>query len=117
MILSDVADNIIGSPIQTNGGLAMRTSFVLGAAVGAAATVYLMNNKQVVYSTVSSTLDNVNGMMDNAKGKMVDMAVGAKFGSNPSSNGGMDRVESIVNNEPVIKHEVDEILNHDTYRS
>jgi hypothetical protein len=95
----------------------MRTSFVLGAAVGAAATVYLMNNKQVVYSTMNSTLENVNGMMNDAKDKMVDMAVGAKFGDIHSSNSGLDRVESIVNSEPNIRDDVDEILNRDTYRS
>lgn len=94
----------------------MRTSFVLGAAVGAAATVYLMNNKQVVYSTMNSTLENVNGMMNVAKDKMVDMAVGAKFGDINSSNSGLDRVESIVNSEPSIRDDVDEILNRDTYR-
>ncbi|ANE47990.1 hypothetical protein SY83_18730 [Paenibacillus swuensis] len=98
--------------------------FLIGAAVGAAATVYFLNNKQVVYSSANSFGHSVGNVMHDAKDKVMDAAMSSQFGmgmgaGNNSHNhaGGLDRVEAIVNNEPHLQKEVDEIMEEDRYQA
>ncbi|MFD2611987.1 hypothetical protein [Paenibacillus gansuensis] len=95
----------------------MRNSgFLVGAAVGAAAAVYLMNNKRMVYSTMNSLGDTVQ----NAKDKVVGAAAHTRFGNggavrNSQDSGGLDRVEEIVHKEPHLQNDVDQIMKENRY--
>ncbi|HEY0826754.1 MAG TPA: hypothetical protein VGE40_01545 [Bacilli bacterium] len=87
--------------------------FLFGSLVGAAAVVYFSrNNKPTMASSWSQAGDSINNLVDTAKNKMMNMSTKMQQNKqNPSQNQtGMEKVEDIVNQDPRVKHQVNEIL-------
>lgn len=87
--------------------------FLLGSMVGAAAVVYFSrNNKPTMASSWSQAGDSINNLVDTARNKMMNMSTKMKQDKQtPSQNSNaMEKVEDIVNQDPKVEHQVNEIL-------
>ncbi len=87
--------------------------FLLGSLVGAAAVVYFSrNNKPTMAASWSQVGDSINNLVDTATNKIMNMRTNMMQNKqNPSQNStGMEKVEDIVNQNPQVKQQVNEIL-------
>ncbi|MDF2924358.1 MAG: hypothetical protein K0R57_3272 [Paenibacillaceae bacterium] len=84
------------------------TSFLAGAAAGAAAVMYMNRTNKTVLMGFSQLGDNVNKMMDKAMMAMADKNM--KIHKEPETNASLDKVEELAGMDPKVKSEVDQIL-------
>lgn len=100
-------------------------TFLLGGLVGACAAVYLSNRaKPMLWSAIANST-GLGNVMNQARSKMGQAASGftgsqaasPASGSKPAPGseqqqaGGLDKVQSMVNQDPQVKAQVNEILN------
>ena len=77
-------------------------SFLLGAIVGAIAIMYTnSSNRKMMVSLINSASGSMGKIFDTTMNRV-------NFGTHRD---GMDKVEKIVNDDPKLKHEVDQIMN------
>lgn len=90
-------------------------AFMLGGIIGAAAVVYLTrNNNMMTMSSMNQPGQMLSSAMGNARQKIQDTAMKAMdMTMNRSSQkaADMQQVEQIVNEDPALKQQVDEIIN------
>ncbi|MNC10330.1 hypothetical protein D3C75_579710 [compost metagenome] len=84
------------------------TSFLVGAAAGAAAAMYMNRTNKTVLMGFSQMGDNLSKVMDKAMMSMADR--GIKTHKEPETNQSLDRVEELIKQDPGVKHEVEQIL-------
>lgn len=84
------------------------SSFLVGAAAGAAAAMYMNRTNKTVLMGFSQMGDNLSKVMDKAMMSMADR--GIKTHKEPETNQSLDRVEELIKKDPGVKHEVDQIL-------
>lgn len=84
------------------------TTFLVGAAAGAAAVMYMNRTNKSVMMSFSQMGDNLNKAVDKAMMSMADKSM--KTYREPETNQGLDKVEQLVNCDPGVKAEVDQIL-------
>lgn len=84
------------------------TSFLVGAAAGAAAAMYMNRTNKTVLMGFSQMGDNLSKVVDKAMMSMADR--GLKTHKEPETNQSLDRVEELIKQDPGVKHEVDQIL-------
>jgi hypothetical protein len=86
------------------------TSFLVGAAAGAAAAMYMNRTNKTVLMGFSQMGDNFSKVVDKAMMSMADRNL--KTHKEPETNQSLDRVEELIKQDPGVKHEVDQILSH-----
>jgi hypothetical protein len=86
------------------------TSFLVGAATGAAAVMYMNRTNKTVLMGFSQMGDNLSKVMDKAMMSMADRNM--KTHKEPETNQSLDRVEELIKQDPGVKHEVDQILSN-----
>lgn len=86
------------------------TSFLVGAAAGAAAAMYMNRNNKTVLMGFSQMGDNFSKVVDKAMMSMADR--GLRTHKEPETNQSLDQVEELIKQDPGVKHEVDQILSH-----
>lgn len=97
-------------------------SMLVGGILGAAATIFLTQNKKNTFSiNWGQAGDSLNKVVDMAKNKMTGIGLNrmmtqdnkTKFESSTKSEDtihNLDKVEEIVNQDPKLKADVDEIM-------
>lgn len=84
------------------------TSFLVGAAAGAAAAMYMNRTNKTVMMGFSQLGDNFTKAVDKAMMSMADR--GLKTHKEPETNQSLHQVEDLVKKDPYVKNEVDQIL-------
>lgn len=84
------------------------TTFLVGAAAGAAAVMYMNRTNKSVMMSFSQMGDNLNKAVDKAMMSMADRSM--KTYREPENNQSLDKVEELVNGDPQVRAEVDQIL-------
>lgn len=84
------------------------TSFLVGAAAGAAAAMYMNRTNKTVLMGFSQLGDNVGKAMDKAMMFMADKNL--KTRKEPDNSQSLDKVEELVNKDQGVKTQVDQIL-------
>lgn len=94
------------------------TSFLLGGVVGAAAVMYMYRNNKQMMVSFSQMGDNMTKMMDKFMMNVADKGINARLGKQNQNNdkANLNQVEELMNKDPHVKTEVNEILtqNHVT---
>ena len=86
------------------------TSFLVGAAAGAAAVMYMNRTNKTVLMGFSQMGDNLSKVVDKA---MMSLAArNIKPHKAPATTQSLDRVEDLIKQDPGVKHEVDQILSN-----
>lgn len=87
------------------------TSFLLGGVVGAAAIVYMSrnNNNKNMMLTFAQISDNMAKMMDKVMMNFADKSMIAK-NAKSDANATLGQVDDLMNKDPRVKAEVNEIL-------
>lgn len=83
-------------------------SFLVGAAAGAAAAMYMNRTNKTVMMGFSQLGDNFTKAVDKAMMSMADR--GLKTHKEPETNQSLHQVEDLVKKDPYVKNEVDQIL-------
>lgn len=84
------------------------SSFLVGAAAGAAAVMYMNRSNKTVLMGFSQLGDNVSKVVDKAMMTMAEKNM--KTHKEPESSASLDDVEQLVKKDPQVKGEVDHIL-------
>ncbi|WP_438445575.1 hypothetical protein [Gorillibacterium sp. sgz5001074] len=84
------------------------TTFLVGAAAGAAAVMYMNRTNKSVMMSFSQMGDNLNKAVDKAMMSMADRSM--KPYREPENSQSLDKVEQLVNCDPQVRSEVDQIL-------
>lgn len=84
------------------------TTFLVGAAAGAAAVMYMNRTNKTVMMSFSQMGDNLSKAMDKAMMAMADK--GMKTYTEPNNTQSLDKVQQLVNRDPQVKAQVNEIL-------
>ncbi|WP_040951228.1 hypothetical protein [Gorillibacterium massiliense] len=97
------------------------SSFLLGSMVGAAAAIYFMRGgKFMMSTTMTKTSDSIGQAIGNGFAAMNAMGKNGKMHQShkedestmhgKSHNQGMDKINELINDDPSVKHQVQEIL-------
>ena len=85
-------------------------AFLLGGLVGAAAVVYFNSNRSLSFAGLSNRSSHSAGKTANA-GKTNANAASNKFSSSEWNGAGLNEVEQLIQKDPTVKSQVDEIMN------
>jgi uncharacterized membrane protein len=84
------------------------TTFLVGAVAGAAAAMYMNRTNKTVMMGFSQMGDNLSKAVDKAMMTMADK--GMRTYKEPESTQSLNKVEELINCDPQVKAEVNEIL-------
>lgn len=84
------------------------TTFLVGAVAGAAAAMYMNRTNKTVMVGFSQMGENLSKVMDKAMMAVADK--GMKPYKEPENNQSLDKVEQLIDCDPAVKSEVNEIL-------
>ncbi|MDF2713307.1 MAG: hypothetical protein K0R28_232 [Paenibacillus sp.] len=85
-------------------------AFLLGGLVGAAAVVYFNSNRSFSFAGLSNRSSHSAGKMANT-GKSNVNASSNTFSGSEWNGAGLNEVEQMIQKDPTVKSQVDDILN------
>ncbi|PYI54967.1 hypothetical protein DLM86_10490 [Paenibacillus flagellatus] len=84
-------------------------AFLLGGIVGAAAVVYWNRNRTMSFAGLSSQAGDVVGKVVKSAAKPASTTT-TTFDKSADASRGLDKVEELIQQDPTVKKQVDEIL-------
>lgn len=89
------------------------TSFLVGGVVGAAAVMYMSRNNKHMMVSFSQMGDNMTKLMDKFMVNAAEKGMNSKAATKQdavTTGSGLDQVEDLLNQDPQVKTDVNEIL-------